>query len=72
LKRFALAETSELPALGVIIEGYIQREVTYPEDVQDGFAGPALISTKIFPSGLLSGIPVIFFDILLLWSPMDK
>jgi len=66
------ARTPHLPILGLMICRYNERELTYPEDVLDGFAGPASVLTKNFPGGFLCGIPVTFFDIFLLWRPVDK
>ncbi|KAF4627891.1 hypothetical protein G7Y89_g10261 [Cudoniella acicularis] len=65
------AKTPHLPALGRMISAYNKRELTYPEDVLDGFAGPASVLTKNFPGGFLCGIPITFFDIFLLWRPKD-
>ncbi|KAK4118818.1 HET-domain-containing protein [Parathielavia appendiculata] len=45
-----------------------RRELTYPEDALDAFAGIlAVLSGTSFARGFICGLPVLFFDAALLW-----
>ncbi|CAN9159651.1 unnamed protein product [Alternaria alternata] len=51
-----------------LCQSYEPRDFTYNSDVVIAFAGTATLLAKSFPGGILYGLPVIFFDIALLWS----
>lgn len=46
-----------------------QRNLTFPEDAVDAFAGVLSPLSRIFSGGFISGIPVLCFDAALLWQP---
>ncbi|PVH92601.1 HET-domain-containing protein, partial [Periconia macrospinosa] len=51
------------------------RELSFPEDVLDAFAGFLSHLSRVFPGGIISGIPAMCFDAALLWQPyraMDR
>ena len=47
---------------------YSPREFTYESDVDVAFTGAATLLAKSFLGGILYGLPILFFDIALLWS----
>ncbi|OWY57132.1 HET-like protein [Alternaria alternata] len=47
---------------------YSRRDFTYNSDVVAAFAGTATLLAKSFLGGILYGLPVLFFDIALLWN----
>jgi len=49
------------------IRSYSPRQFTYDSDVVAAFAGTASLPAKIFPGGILYGLPILFFDVALLW-----
>ncbi|CAN9172676.1 unnamed protein product [Alternaria alternata] len=51
-----------------LCESYSERVFTSDSDVVIAFAGAATLLAKSFPGGILYGLPVIFFDIALLWN----
>ncbi|KAF2656427.1 HET-domain-containing protein, partial [Lophiostoma macrostomum CBS 122681] len=54
-----------------LIEIYNQRTLTFPEDGIDAFAGALSDLGKIFPGGFVAGTPVLFFDAMLTWQPLE-
>jgi hypothetical protein len=46
-----------------------ERDLTYPEDVLDAFAGCLHHLSRVFPGGFISGMPTMCFDAALLWQP---
>ncbi|KAF2665647.1 HET-domain-containing protein [Microthyrium microscopicum] len=63
--------TDMYKALGCIICGYNSKELTYPEDVSEAFLGLITRLTEIFPAGFLFGMPLEFFDVFILWQPLN-
>jgi hypothetical protein len=51
-----------------LCQSYSPRDFTYNSDVVIAFAGAATLLAKSFPGGILFGLPVLFFDIALLWD----
>lgn len=51
-----------------LCKSYSSRVFTSDSDVVIAFAGAATLLAKSFPGGILYGLPVIFFDIALLWN----
>jgi hypothetical protein len=49
---------------------YNNRNLTYPEDALNAFAGIMRALCPTFKSGFLSGLPLAFFNIALLWQPL--
>lgn len=68
--RLMRAEVSEMLLFGLLIREYNTRTLTYPEDALDAFTGlmSELTATK-FRDGFFGGLPVVFFDVFLLWEP---
>ncbi|KAH7067412.1 heterokaryon incompatibility protein-domain-containing protein [Paraphoma chrysanthemicola] len=67
-----LSQITELPCLGAwctIIDEYSQRCLTYDSDFHRAIAGATEILGPIFPGGLVHGLPIFFFDMVLLWQP---
>jgi len=63
-----------IPSLGrwgMLVENFSSRNLTYEKDAQAAFAGATEVMDSTFPDGLLHGMPRFFFDIALLWLPMD-
>jgi hypothetical protein len=46
-----------------------RRNLTYPEDILDAFAGILTHLSRSFPGGFISGLPQMCFDAALLWQP---
>jgi hypothetical protein len=59
----------DLLGLDQTIEIYNDRNLTYPEDALNAFAGIMRALCPAFKSGFLSGLPLAFFNIALLWQP---
>ncbi|KAK4031566.1 HET-domain-containing protein, partial [Parachaetomium inaequale] len=53
-----------------------RRQLTYPEDALDAFTGIlAILSSTAFTDGFICGLPVLFFDVALLWynkAPLER
>lgn len=49
---------------------YNDRNLTYPEDALNAFAGIMRALCPAFKSGFLSGLPLAFFNLALLWQPV--
>ncbi|CAI6341255.1 unnamed protein product [Periconia digitata] len=47
------------------------RNLTFPEDVMDAFAGVLSHLSHVFPGGFITGLPVMCFDAALLWQPFS-
>lgn len=56
-------------AYSIIVEGFTERELSYPEDVERAFAGIASVLSRIGENVLYSGIPSILLPHALLWTP---
>lgn len=52
-----------------LVDSYTWRDFTYDSDVVPAFAGAATLTAKSFRGGVLYGLPVLCFDIALLWNP---
>jgi hypothetical protein len=48
---------------------YNQRALSFPKDAVNAFSGALFDLGKAFPGGFISGIPVLFFDAMLIWQP---
>jgi hypothetical protein len=65
----------QLPSLGrwgMMVETYSSRVFTLEHDVNRAFLGATKIMDATFPGGLFQGLPEFFFDIALLWQPLDS
>lgn len=58
-----------LGRLGLLVQDYSRRNVTFDDDYVRAFAGATDVMSSRFPGGLLHGLPVFYFDIALLWQP---
>jgi hypothetical protein len=52
-----------------LVSLYNRRNLTYPEDLIDAFAGVIATFNHNFAGGFISGLPRMFFDSALLWQP---
>ena len=52
-----------------LLEKFMVRELTYPCDSLDAFAGIFKSMENAFPGGFHYGLPELYFDISLLWQP---
>ena len=55
-----------------ILRDYNRRNFTYPEDGLLAFDGIAFLVSQTFPGSFISGLPVAFFEIVLLWQPYER
>lgn len=55
--------------LAYLLRGYNVRDLTYPEDAVIAFVGVMRALRPAFKDGFLSGLPLAFFHIALLWQP---
>lgn len=53
-----------------LVEGYTARELTFPGDVLNAFAGVFSVVRRTIPSGDICGLPGAFLDLALLWTPI--
>ena len=53
-----------------MVEEYNRRKLMFDTDVIDAFAGISSVFNSRFSGGILWGIPEMFFDYCLVWSPM--
>lgn len=65
------ARVPDFHAFTMIVQKYNCRDLTYPEDALDAFAGITSAMSLPFGGNLISGLPVAWFDIALLWSPVS-
>jgi hypothetical protein len=49
-----------------------ERDLTFPEDVLDAYAGCLHHLSRVFPEGFISGLPAMCFDAALLWQPWTR
>ncbi|KAE9375897.1 hypothetical protein N431DRAFT_437352 [Stipitochalara longipes BDJ] len=47
------------------------RQLKYDEDVISAFAGTTFIFNRVFSGGILWGMPEMFFDYCMLWTPLN-
>ncbi|KAF2240970.1 HET-domain-containing protein [Trematosphaeria pertusa] len=66
------ASVPDLMWLQVILQNYNKRSFTYPEDALYAFDGIAFSTSQAFAGGFVSGLPIAFFEMALLWQPRDK
>lgn len=59
----------DLSMLQSLLSNYNNRDLTYPEDALNAFAGIAYICSPAFAGGFISGLPTAIFDVALLWQP---
>lgn len=52
------------------VEDFNRRKLTYDEDVFDAFSGVTSAFSSRFYSGILWGIPELFFDHCIVWKPL--
>ncbi|KAF2678551.1 HET-domain-containing protein [Lentithecium fluviatile CBS 122367] len=52
-----------------LVSLFNRRNLTFPEDVFDAFAGILSHLSRSFPGGFISGLPQMCFDAALLWQP---
>ena len=55
-----------------LLRQYNQRDLTYEEDALSAFTGVMLSLCHSFKHGFLSGLPLAFFDIAILWQPKGE
>ncbi|OAL42788.1 HET-domain-containing protein [Pyrenochaeta sp. DS3sAY3a] len=55
-----------------LVAMYIKRDLTFPEDILDAFAGILSHLSKNFQGGFISGLPQMCFDAALLWQPWKR
>lgn len=55
-----------------LVSIYIIRDLTFPEDVLDAFAGVISHLSRAFHGGFISGLPQMCFDAALLWQPWKR
>jgi hypothetical protein len=48
---------------------YNQRALSFRKDAINAFSGALFDLGKAFPGGFISGVPVLFFDAMLIWQP---
>lgn len=58
-----------MSTLGHLVVEYNTRSLTFPEDAHNAFAGTLSALCRSFKGGFIHGLPVLFFDIGLLWQP---
>lgn len=61
-----------VPALSILSDiagAYNSKILTFPEDALSAFAGIQSTLHRIYPGGLIYGIPENFFDVALTWQP---
>jgi hypothetical protein len=54
-----------------LVSLYNRRQLSYPEDAIDAFAGVISTLGLTFEGGFISGLPQMFFDCALLWQPYE-
>ena len=52
-----------------MLQGYLERHLTYEDDILRAFAGITKVLSGGFPGGFHFGLPELFFDAALLWRP---
>ena len=53
-----------------LVGQFNQRKLTFDTDIVDAFSGATSAFNRQFSSGILWGIPEIYFDYCILWKPM--
>jgi len=59
----------EIRNLGLLVEAYSRRQLTFQEDSVDTFAGTLTALTYNYQGGFIHGLPIMFLDVALLWQP---
>ena len=67
-----LAGFPDINSLGHIISNYNKRKLTYAEDALPGISGMLSLISRSFDGGFLYGLPEMYFDRALTWSPHGK
>lgn len=52
-----------------VVMDYTMRRLSFVEDTPRAFAGITSVLSKVFPGGFVWGMPVMFFEVALLWQP---
>lgn len=60
----------DLPHYAGLVREYSLRELSFPGDVINAFAGIISTMSTTFVDGFIHGLPAMYFDIALLWQPM--
>jgi hypothetical protein len=55
-----------------LVQRFNTRSLTYESDTLNAFAGITSVVSKSFPGGFFYGLPVIYFELGLLWQPRGK
>jgi hypothetical protein len=66
--------TNPVPEINLflpIVDEYLERDLTYPEDRLRAFAGMLRALESNFDGGFVCGLPVLWLDAALLWQPYD-
>ncbi|CAG9987720.1 unnamed protein product [Clonostachys byssicola] len=59
-----------LSFLSSMIMEFNQKSLSFPEDAASAFTGlQNVLRNRVFPDGLLYGLPIFFFEMALLWRP---
>lgn len=69
LTGFGVSPWPDLHRYARLVALFNERDLTYPEDILDAFAGCLHGMSSAYPGGFLSGIPIMCFDAALLWQP---
>lgn len=69
---FSSSDLPDMTELVALINGYNTRNSTYPQDAFNAFAGVMNTLSRKFSGGFIGGLPVMFFDICLLWRPLHR
>jgi hypothetical protein len=59
----------DLKKYNELVAAFNVRQLTHPQDILRAFAGITSSLSSKFDGGFLCGLPVLFFDIALLWRP---
>ena len=55
-----------------LVSLFNKRDLTFPEDVLDAFAGTITTISSQYHGGFISGLPQAFFDSALIWQPWEE
>ena len=73
LRRRIIAERfPNMTGLAFLVIRYNTRNLTFLEDAHNAFAGILSVLSQSFKGGFIYGLPVLLFDIGLLWQPFGK
>ena len=72
IEGLSAAFTSSFPSLDdytELLRAYTSRVLSYSKDSLFAFSGITTALGRVFAGGFVSGLPMMFFDIALLWEP---